>query len=69
MPTITMPQTFDQISEIRTVNDVMITLDRIRVLRAKCLDETLTPKDMDDICWLLDWAYNRLLNCDISGAV
>lgn len=69
MPTITMPQTFDQISEIRTVNDVMIALDRIRVLRAKCLDETLTPKDMDDICWLLDWAYNRLLNCDISGAV
>lgn len=69
MPTITMPQNFDQISEIRTVNDVMITLDRIRVLRSKCLDETLTPKDMDDICWLLDWAYNRLLNCDISGAV
>lgn len=69
MPTITMPETFDQISEIKTVKDAVITLDRIRVLRAKCLDETVTPKDMDDICWLLDWASAFLLNCDISGAV
>lgn len=64
-----LPQTFDQIDQIRSVNDVMITLDRIRVLRSKCLEENVSPKDLDDICWLLDWAYNFLLRCDISGAV
>lgn len=69
MSTASMPQNFDQISEIRTVNDAIITLDRIRVLRSKCLDDTLTPKDMDDICWLLDWTYNHLLICDVYGAI
>lgn len=64
-----LPQTFDQLREIKTVNDVMITLNRIRVLRAKCMEENVSPKDLDDVCWLLDWAYNYLLRCDIMGAV